>query len=286
MYDYKNKERNISRLNDYMLVKTLSMFNYENLPPTLSGVEMEKQLQKFGYTFITEVDGNLYSFAGTFGGEVDVYNQPTNITINNVALNFTKTLSILDDGVLVKNDDLQLGLLPLYDRYNTALIENEITMFIHSYNSRIQTLISAGDDTTKESAEKYLEKIIAGELGIIGENRLFEGVKAQNTQTAGSVNMQHLIEYNQYLKASLYNEVGLNANFNMKRERLNSSEVELNTDNLYPFIDNMFWNRLDGLKKLNEKYGCQVAVDFGSTWGKNNSDESVKGDNEDDKENG
>lgn len=280
MYDYKNKERNISQLNDYMLVKTLSMFNYENLPPTLQGVEIEKQLQKFGYTFITEVEGNLYSFTGNFGGELDVYSQPTNITINNVALNFNKTLSIADDGVLIKNDDLQIGLLPLYERYNTALIENEITMFIHSYNSRIQTLISAGDDITKESAEKYLEKIISGELGIIGENRLFEGIKAQNAQTTGSTNMQHLIEYNQYLKASLYNEVGLNANFNMKRERLNSSEVELNTDNLYPFIDNMYLNRLEGLKKLNEKYSQQIAVNFGSSWNKNVSRETIKGENE------
>ena len=56
-------------------------------------------------------------------------------------------------------------------------------MFINSYNTRIQTLISSGDDSTKESADLYLKRIIDGELGIIGENRLFDGVKVQAAET-------------------------------------------------------------------------------------------------------
>ena len=266
MYDYKNKITNVASLNDYMLLKTLSMFTYENLPPTLKGVHLEKQLQKEGYTFITEVDGVLYSFTGGLGGEMDVYGNPTTISITSPALKYSATLNIESDGVLIKNDDLGMGILPIFNRYNTLLNEIEVTMFMATYNARIQTLISAGDDTTKESAEKYIQKIVEGELGIIGENRLFEGLKAQTAQTTGSVKLTELVEFNQYIKASLFNEVGLNANFNMKRERLNSSEVELNSDNLYPLIDNMYMNRFAGIEKLNEKYGLQVTFDFASSW--------------------
>ena len=266
MYNYKNKSGNVRLLNKYMLSRTLSMFNYVGLPDTLPSVEIEKQLQINGFTFITEVEGKLYAFYGSLGGELNVYGEPTKITINNVALNFYKTLDIQNDGVLIKNDDMQLGLIPLFERYNTLLVENEVTMFINTYNSRVQTLISSGDDATKESAELYLKKVINGELGIIGENRIFEGIRVQNAQTNSSNITTQLIELNQYLKASLFNEVGLNANFNMKRERLNSSEVNMNTDNLHPLIDNMLLNRQKGIEKLNEMYGLEGYVEFGSIW--------------------
>ena len=266
MYDYKAKEKNISQMNQYMLVKTLSMFDYENLPETMCKIALEKQLQTEGYAFITEHEGNLYSFTGGLGGQPDVYGNPTEIVITNPALKLNKSLSLQDDGVLITNDDLQLGLIPLYEKYNSLMIENEITMYISSFISRMPMLISAGDDNTKESAEKLLEKVLKGELGVIGENRLFEGIKTQYTTTTGSIDITKMIELNQYMKAGLYNEIGLNANFNMKRERLNSSEVDLNEDNLFPLIDNMLTNRINGIEKLNEKYDLEIYVDFGSSW--------------------
>jgi len=275
MYDYTNKRGNIDQLNKYMLSRTLSMFTYEGLPETLPNVEIEKQLQVNGFTFVTEVNGSLYAFYGGLGGEPNAYNEPTKITINNPALNFYDTLDIEKDGVLIKNDDMMLGLMPLYEKYNTLLIENEITMFLNSYNTRIQQLISAGDDATKESAELYIKKVIDGELGIIGENRLFEGIKVQNTQTNNSAITTQLIEFNQYIKASLYNEVGLNANYNMKRERLNTSEVSMNRDNLHPLIDNMLLNREQGIEKLNEMFGLDSHVEFGSIWRVRNAEKEM-----------
>lgn len=249
-----------------MLARTLAMFNYEGLPTTLTSVEIEKQLQMNGFTFITEVQGNLYALGGTLGGELNVYGEPTKITINNTALNFHATLDIEHDGVLIKNDDMMLGLFPIFNRYNTLLVENEITMFIHTFNTRVQTLISSGDDATKESAELYLKKVVEGELGIIGENRIFDGIKVQNAQTSsGNITIQ-LIELNQYLKASLYNEIGINANYNMKRERLNSNETDMNVDALHPLVDNMLLNRQKGMEKLNRLYGLDAFVEFGSIW--------------------
>ena len=86
MYDYKAKAKNVATLNHYMLAKTLSMFEYENLPYSIPYNELEKLLQINGYAFITQVNGELYAFAGGIGGEPDVYGNPTTITISNPAL--------------------------------------------------------------------------------------------------------------------------------------------------------------------------------------------------------
>lgn len=266
MYNYKNKDRNIMEQNKYMFARTLSMFDYDELPDSLPSVEIEKQLQMNGFTFITEVNGELFAFTGTLGGQLDVYGNPTQITISNANINFYKTLDIKKDGVLIKNDEMMLGLAPIFDKYNTLLTENEITMYLNTFNTRIQTLISSGDESTKESAEIYLKKIVDGELGIIGENRLFDGINVQNAQTQNVGSTSQLIEFQQYLKASMFNEIGVNANFNMKRERINSSEVEMNTDALHTLIDNMLYNRLLGIGLLNERYNLNASVDYGSIW--------------------
>ena len=78
--------------------------------------------------------------------------------------------------------------------------------------------------------------------------------------------MTELIEYQQYLKATMYNEIGINANGNMKRERLITDEIEVNNEALYPLIDNMLDCRLEGLAKINEMFGTNITVELNSSW--------------------
>ena len=275
MYNFKDKETNLHLKNSYMLTRTLSMFDYEGLPDTIPEQELEKLLQVNGYAFITVVNNELYAFVGNLGGEPDVYGKPTEITVNNPYLKLSKTYNILSEGVLMVNDDLQMGLIELYNYYNTMLVENDITLFLENVNNRMQTLISASDNGTIESAEQYLQDIIDGELGIIGENAMFDSLKVNsNIKQANSVTP--LIEFHQYIKASLYNEVGLNANFNMKRERLTAGEVEMNNDNLYPLVDNMLHVRDEGVKELNDRFGLNVTVELGSVWNKINMLDDVE----------
>lgn len=267
MYDLLNKENSLMMKNNYMLTRTISMFDYEGLPDTIPEHELEKMLQLHGFAFITLVENDLYAFTGSLGGEADPYGNPTEITVANPALNISNTYNIKNEGVLLVNDDLKLGLIDLYNYYNTLLVENDITMNLENINNRMQTLISAHDDNTIESAKEYLENIKDGEIGIIAENAMFEGLNINNNQKQNN-NVTSLIEYHQYIKASLYNEVGLNANFNMKRERLTAGEVEMNTDNLYPLVDNMFHVREEGIEELNNRYDLNVSVEYGSVWAK------------------
>ena len=81
--------------------------------------------------------------------------------------------------------------------------------------------------------------------------------------------MIQFIELQQYLKGSMYNELGINANFNMKREALSGQEVALNDDALMPLIDDMLKQRRAMCDELNRMFGLEVSVDYGSTWHSN-----------------
>lgn len=282
-YDYKNKRRNIRDLNNYMFAKTLRMFEWQGLPETIPHREIEKLLQQRGYCFVTEVDGQLYALWGGLGGVEDVYGNPTQIVISNPALNFNKTLDLKTDGVLICNDDMKMGLYPIFEKGNSLLVENDINLVMWGFNSRTQKLISAPDDKTKDSANQYLKKIVDGELAVIGENPFFDGVKVQASGTAAGADSTPFIAYHQYLKSNLYNEVGISSNFNMKAERLISSELDAAEDSLFPLVYSMMANRIAGVEAINAMYGQSISVDFGSIWALKNKElvDDVTDNNED-----
>jgi hypothetical protein len=65
----------------------------------------------------------------------------------------------------------------------------------------------------------------------------------------------------------MYNELGLNANYNMKRERLNLGEVSMNVDVLLPYVDNMLKERQNAVEKINEMFDTEISVKLASSWG-------------------
>ena len=268
-----NKKEQLSKFRADMLNKSLTMFEWKNLPETLPAVEIEKQLQTNGYSIIAKVEGNVYAFQGGFSGQ-DPYNQPTKAIVNNPSLNYNGTFTINDDCVIIKNDDMQQGLIHIYNKYGTLLIENQITMLMTDYNYRIPFTISSKDDSTTQSAREYLQKIIDGSLGVIGEAKLFDALKVTPTNNKGVNSFADLYGYQQFIEAQLNNTIGLATNNNMKRERLTTNEIEVNKNASYPLIDNMLRNRKQAVEKINKMFDLDIDVEFSSIWNGTNEDDN------------
>lgn len=290
-YDFKDKPKALYQRVTYMLSRLCAMFKYENLPETIPQRMLELYLLNNGHCVVTKVNDKLYALFGSFGGELDEYYRPTIYVVANPYLQYYDNLRINEDCVLCGNDSCYMGLSPMLTQYGTALVENELSMQIADINSRIISLITADNDTDAESAREYLKKVIDGDISAIGESAFFDGIRTQPYASEGANRLlTDLIEYEQYLKASLYNEVGLNANYNMKRESLNSSESQLNNDALTPLIDDMLNMRKEFVEKINEMYGTEITVDFASAWKDNEEEadaelEAITGETEDTEEN-
>ena len=267
LYQITNKENSLYDFTLSILNITLGMFEYKNLPDTLPQVEIEKRLQTKGYATIYQYKNNLYVTTGNLNGqELSPYNKPTHVNINVPAFNLSQRLEINKQCVVIYNDDMNTGLIDTINKHGTLMVENEITMLLSTYNARIQTLISAGTDQTINDAQKYLNQIIKGNLGVIGENTFFNDLKTHNAQATAKQDMTQLIQLQQFFKSDLYNELGLSSLNNMKKERMNVDEVNANNDNIYPFIDDMLRNRLDGIKMVNKLFNGNIEIDFSSTW--------------------
>ena len=264
-YDYQNKQKNISTYIFNYLNRTNSMFKYHNLPDTIPADMLESFLQRNGYACIAKHEDSLYAFVGGLGGELDVYYRPTICTVANPALNLSKDFVIDKDCIIMKNDTNLQGLLPIILRYSSMLVENDISMILATYNTRLQKIISASDDSTIASAKEYLSQIISGKQGIIADNAFLKSLNMNDSSKDNKV-IEELIKQNQYLKSTMLNEIGLQANTNLKKERLVSAEIESNSESLYPIVDDMLKCRKNAIEKVNEMFGTGIEVEFNSSW--------------------
>lgn len=276
MIQLTDKHKLLKQFKSNQLNKSLTMFEWSNLPETIPAVELEKMLQINGYAVIAEYQGNLYAFQAGFSGQ-DPYNQPTKAIVNNPALKNNKTYTIGEDCIVIKNDDMKQGLNGIYEYYGQRLIENQITMLMTDYNLRMPFTISSSDDQTTQSAKMYLKKIIDGSLGVIGEQKLFKALSVTPTNSKQTASFADLYGYQQFIIAQLNNTIGLATNNNMKRERLTTNEIEVNKNASYPLVDNMLKNRQQAVDAINEMFDVNISVEYSSIWRgiNDNSDNSI-----------
>lgn len=266
VYNYLDKAVNARNNIAYMLNRSNVMFKYHNLPDTIPASELEKMIQANGFAVIGKINGELYALNAGLGGEPDVYNNPTEAIVSVPAFNYNATWKIGKDCEVITNDSMNMGLIPLFAKYCTLMNENEISIMLSVINQRISFLLSANDDNTIASAKQLLKDIESGKQGVVSDSKVFDSFKAQALTKNAGTGITDLIELEQYLKASMFNEIGLNANYNMKRERLSESEVEMNGDNLYPLVDDMASNRKSGIERVNNLFGTDIQVEFNSSW--------------------
>ena len=255
-------------LNDFidnMLIKCNQMFEYKNLPDGITKRVIERYLLENGYCIFTKENDRFYVFTGGLGGELNEYYEYTKCIVSNPYLKLNKEYTIDEDCVLIRNDSKMKGLIPLLEKYGVLCGDCELSINMLTNNLRTQFFISANDDKTRQNADLFIKKLVDGELSVIGENQFLDGVKVHNVSSQANC-IQQFIELNQYLKASAFNEIGLDANFNMKRERLTVNEVELNTSILIPLADNMLEERKNAIELINKKYGLNIEVDLSSVW--------------------
>lgn len=252
------------------LTKTLKIFEYEGLPDSIPFRELEKILQLNGFAYWLKKDGDLYVFWGGLGGRPDEYYRPTNFIVANPYLQFFKTVKVNEEGVLMWNDFSHMGLNLMIRRYAELMAECDITLRFGLVNARLVSILYASNDNVKETVEEFLKDVEDGaKLGVVmgdawlddnGDFRVNEYRKA-NTQ-----DLKAIMELQQYIKASFFNDIGLQANYNMKRESINDSEAGMNEESLKPFIDDMLESRQEAIKRINEQFGTNISVKLSSSW--------------------
>lgn len=263
LYPFTDKEQCVQNYTRYLLDKTRHLFRWENLPSTIPERELELILQSFGSATFASKDGDVYAFKANLGGEPNAYYFPTLSIIANPYLSFNAELKIDKECIVMFNDTMLTGVLPLANKYITQMVENDITQNLANINMRLINIITCADDDDKAEAERFISDIIKGKLSTLQGDEFFGKLSTQPYGSTGQSNqVTQLIEYAQWLRTSLLQEFGIRTeNGNIKREYVNSTEIGMNDTNSFLLYD-MLYNRKLACEKVNEMFGTDIHVDY------------------------
>lgn len=271
LYDFKDKDKALFNLISDMFKITLDMFDWENLPSTIPERELEMLLQMRGSCIVADHKGSLYALGGNLSGDCDAYYIPKYYIVANPWLKLNKTFERDVDCVFGVNDKMWTGLVPLMERYASQSLETDLSIWMATIAERLHALLRCANDSEKVSFETIMNRLIKGEFASAIVSDEFLTSEGMNTLPfAGGVNanktITELIELRQYTKASWFNELGLQANYNMKREAINSTEGQLNEDGLVPLVGSMLECRQMFADGINDMFGTSITVELSGAW--------------------
>ncbi len=290
--DYATRKRKMIRDNlDWLLNKTAVMFEYENLPPTIPAIALERLLQwcgscavwrvptihkpvgfgpSFNYSSLVNQTADvsaLYAFKYTLADAPDPYDESFRVVITSPGFHPTisETLEINKDVAIIRNDTNYRGLYELHRKYAELMTEAEISLRSTLLVLRDELLFIAKTEKQRKAVEAYIASRESGKPSFISSNDL--GAPLETIiQNSRSNSVELAVNGLQAIKAAWYNEIGLNPSFSMKREYTSAQEIDTQTDLLMPIIDDMFHSRQAGIENVNTLFGTNIVVRKSSAW--------------------
>ena len=286
------------RYTDFLLNRIAQMFVFENLPSEMAGDFLSRELFVHGRVGITtngtdkrftspriwrgwcggeitaEYTGSRFIGASPVlggadfkigeGGEV-IYNS----TEDKFAPFATEQFTMKKGKIVPPSDPLPYTALYSYILRTSEMLENiDISIRTLLRTSRATVFVTAKTQEIKNGAQIILNKILNGEEYGIFLDDLLNSLNITFAPTANNAQslLNELKEQYQFMLAEFYHAVGINANYNLKRERLNTAEIDVNTDALFINILDMLKCREQGVKNVNAMFGTNITVRLGDEW--------------------
>ena len=259
--------------------KVMSLFIIQDEDPTEQTKTIDWDYFKMnlildGQICLTDFGGKLYACIGNRGGAPNEYYLPTRFIIANPVLG-SKEVKIGEDGIVIYNTLVDkyvwTGSGPIFasglDDYisqtATLLADNIISINCVQVNTRVSTFFTADSESQAIAGEGILKKMYAGKPYQILRSDLLEKLNVNPVNAAAAAqNVTELIELHNYIISSFFQNIGIRANNNMKRERLVTDEVDAQNDYLEINILEFLAPWQKGLDAVNELYGTKFKVEI------------------------
>lgn len=242
-----------------------SVLTWENLPPSFDETFLNTELIESGIIGIIKENDTLYTVRGNWGGEPNEYYKPSQFIYANPVLGSgSPTIGENVAVIHLTTEDanpftLTGGLSMLIDSTAMLLADNILSLNVTQKNTRAMLIADADNEQTRNSAEQVLKSLYNGEPYKVVLKKMTDSFTVNPLSTVRTADaMKQLIENHQYILSQFMQELGINSNYNMKRERLITSEVALNAECLDTLIDDIEENVNRGVDMCNSMFGTNI----------------------------
>jgi hypothetical protein len=265
-------------LRNEFLNLAINRFTWKNLPNGLTSEQLELLLINKGQLMYFK-DKNLGElllpcFATS---DLNPYGLPTNYTVNGENGKYNETIDI-DEGAILKNNPLGKPDISKIETYAKRIDNVEMTQDVNLFQQCMPKLILADEDS-KLTAKGIIEKIRKFRFVIFGKKSLVNNVTTSDVLDTSS---PYIIDKLQQQKVEYKNELltylGINTVNIMKKERVNTEEVNANNDYTATNIDLMYDLRVKFCEEVKQKFGKDIQVEKREVEESGTNDDNPGGD--------
>lgn len=248
-----------------------------NLPEKADINFVMTHLLMVGSIAVIEHEDNIYMTNGYLGGEKDVnYFGTKVIGANPVLGSYEKTRGVDGEVVfLTPFDNIPMtgnvdkgGLYNLIAFTAALLADNLCSLNTSQINGRVQAIITAEDASIAKSAELVLKDLYAGKPFRVITEELYKRIHVNPISASVQAHqLIELVEVQQYIRAMFWNSLGIDCNYNMKRERLITAEVESNFHSLRVPVTTILNSLNDGFDKCNKSLNTKLEAELNPDLG-------------------
>lgn len=244
-----------NRLRDY----AMNLFEWKGLPDSINVRFLENTMIDEGRCIFFKDDSLGYlALPVQYGGQVNVYNEPTSYKA--VTIHYNKDLTP-DNAVIIWGMYSRLTMHHIISAFARRLYQVERTMDVNIQAQKTPVLILA-DESQRLTMQNAYMQYDGNEPFIFGNKSGFDKDAIQVFKTDAPFVSDKLQEY----KHNLWNEamtfLGVGNAKQDKRERLVSDEVKANDEQIQGARYIMLNARQDACKEINKMFGLNVSVDF------------------------
>lgn len=249
---------------DWLTNEVMNLFEFTGIPSDME-TGLKLALTLWGCVAFFRYNGEVCALDFQPGGKVGLYPVPYEVIITSPVIHDKLILTPHKDCETVYcfetdiiRGTLSSGFYPLIWRTAKQLSDNDISIDAVQFNKRLPTIFTARTDTEYTGMKMLLDDIKKGVMSIIARDRLGDSV---NRLDAGetSTRLQEFTEYQQYVIGNFFNMIGVNATWNMKRERVTSTETEQNDETTR-------YNMVAVIERLKRQFNA-VNNMFGTNYG-------------------
>jgi hypothetical protein len=241
----------------------------DNLPEKADNNYVISNLILTGHIAAIRHEKEIYMVDARLGGERDVNFYPKRVIGANPVIGTIDLERGVDgeviyltpfDKIPVFNEGFtEGGLFQLISITASLLADNICSLNCAQINGRVQAIVTAEDSQIAKSAEIVLKDLYAGKPYKVLTDELYKHIHVN--PLASSVHAKQLIELietQQYIRAQFWNSIGIDANYNMKRERLNEAEINSNFTALKVPVTTMLATLNEGFESANKCLGTKL----------------------------